>query len=73
MTAKVLRQFLADHWGKVLGGLIGLIIGLSIILFGFWQSVLLFICIVLGVYLGKMFDRHEGLQKFLQRVWPDSD
>lgn len=73
MTGKVMRQFLAEHWGKVLGGLLGLIIGLSIILFGFWQSVLLFLCIILGVYLGKTFDRHEGLQKFLQRVWPDSD
>ncbi|EEG78327.1 DUF2273 domain-containing protein [Dethiobacter alkaliphilus] len=73
MNSKVLRQFLSDHWGKVVGGLIGLIIGLSIILFGFWRSVLLFTCIALGIYLGRMFDRHEGLQNFLQRVWPDSD
>ncbi|MCW3490271.1 DUF2273 domain-containing protein [Dethiobacter alkaliphilus] len=73
MSSKVLRQFLSDHWGKVVGGLIGLIIGLSIILFGFWRSVLLFTCIALGIYLGRMFDRHEGLQNFLQRVWPDSD
>lgn len=73
MNAKALRQLLAEHWGKALGGLIGLLIGLTIIIFGFWRSLLLFVCIALGIYLGKMFDRHEGLQNVLQRFWPDRD
>ena len=73
MNARVLRQFLNDHWGKVVGGLIGLTVGLTVIVFGFWRSLLLFACIGIGIYLGKMFDRHEGLQNVLQRFWPDSD
>ena len=73
MTAKAIRQFLTEHWGKVLGGSIGLLIGLTMIIFGFWRSMLLFVCVALGIYLGKMFDRHEGLQNLLQRFWPDSD
>ncbi|GFP31354.1 hypothetical protein HKBW3S42_00729 [Candidatus Hakubella thermalkaliphila] len=73
MSAKIMRQLLAEHWGKVLGGLTGLFIGLSIITFGLWRSLLLFLFIALGVFLGKRYDRHEGLQKVRQRIWPDSD
>ncbi|MBS3887153.1 MAG: DUF2273 domain-containing protein [Dethiobacter sp.] len=73
MSAKTMRQLLAEHWGKVLGGLTGLAVGLSIITFGLWRSLLLFMCIALGVFLGKLYDRHDGLQKILQRIWPDSD
>ncbi len=73
MSAKIMRQLLAEHWGKVLGGLAGLFVGLSIINFGLWRSLLLFLCIALGVFLGKLYDRHEGLQKIRQHIWPDSD
>jgi uncharacterized membrane protein len=73
VSAKAFRQFLSEHWGKVLGGVIGLLIGLTIIIFGFWRSMLLFGCVALGIYLGRMFDRHDGLQNLLHRFWPDSD
>jgi len=73
VSTKTMRQLLAEHWGKVLGGLFGLAVGLSIITFGLWRSLLLFICIALGVYLGKLYDSHDGLQKILQRIWPESD
>ncbi|GFP40750.1 hypothetical protein HKBW3S47_02447, partial [Candidatus Hakubella thermalkaliphila] len=36
-------------------------------------SLLLILFIALGVFLGKRYDRHEGLQKVRQRIWPDSD
>ncbi|HZK25858.1 MAG TPA: DUF2273 domain-containing protein [Oscillospiraceae bacterium] len=73
MPAKTLRQFIVEHWGKILGGALGLIVGLCILLLGFWRSVLLFLCIAVGVYLGRLFDRHEGIQGILQRIWPDND
>jgi len=68
-----MRRLLAEHWGKVLGGLFGLAVGLSIITYGLWRSLLLFLCIALGVSLGKLYDSHDGLQKILQRIWPDGD
>lgn len=73
MTKQVLRQFLAEHWGKVIGGLLGLVVGLAIILFGFWRTLFIFFCIALGTYAGKLFDRNERLQGLLNRFWPDSD
>lgn len=73
MSTKSFRQFVADHWGKILGGALGLVVGLCILIFGFWRSVLLFLCIAVGVYLGRLLDRHEGLQGILQRIWPDNE
>lgn len=73
VSANTMRRLLAEHWGKVLGGLIGFTIGILIITVGFWRSMLLFVCIALGVFLGKLYDRHDGLQAVLQRIWPDSD
>jgi uncharacterized membrane protein len=73
MTRHIFRQFVAEHWGKILGGLAGLIIGMVFIIFGFWRSLFIFFCVVLGVYLGRMLDRNESMRSLLQRFWPDSD
>jgi len=73
MTQQTMRQFVAHHWGKIIGGLIGLKIGLAVILFGFWRTVFIMLCVALGIYIGRLFDRSEGLRSMLNRFWPDSD
>jgi uncharacterized membrane protein len=73
VTRKVFRQFVAEHWGKIIGGLAGLIVGLVFIIFGFWRSLFIFLCVGLGVYLGMILDRNESLRGLLQRIWPDGD
>jgi uncharacterized membrane protein len=73
VTRKVFRQFVAEHWGKIVGGLAGLIVGLVFIIFGFWRSLFIFLCVGLGVYLGMILDRNESLRGLLQRIWPDGD
>ena len=73
MTRQAMRQFVAEHWGKITGGLIGLTVGLCIIVFGFWQSFFIFLCVGLGVFIGRLFDRSEGLRSILNRFWPDRD
>ncbi len=73
MTRQAMRQFVAEHWGKIAGGLIGLAVGLCVILFGFWQSVFILLCVGLGVFIGRLFDRNESLRSILNRFWPDRD
>ena len=73
MTRQVFRQFVTEHWGKIIGGLAGLIIGLVFIIFGFWRSLFIFLCVGLGIYLGMILDRNESLRGLLQRIWPDGD
>jgi uncharacterized membrane protein len=66
-----MRQFVAEHSGKIVGGLIGLMIGFCVLVFGFWQSLFLFFCAILGVIAGCLFDRGERLRKILNRFWPE--
>lgn len=73
MTRNVFRQFVSDNWGKLLGGLAGLVVSLVFILFGFWRSLFIFLCVALGIYFGRLLDRNEGIRGLLQRFWPDSD
>ncbi len=73
MTRQFFHQFLAEHWGKIICGLAGLIIGLTLVVFGFWKSLLIFFFVALGVFVGRMLERNENLRGVLQRFWPDSD
>jgi len=73
MTSQEMRRKVSEHWGKIAGGLLGLTVGLSIIAFGFWRSVFIFLCVGLGVLAGRQFDRSEGLRGILNRLWPDRD
>lgn len=73
MSKQILRQFLAEHWGKVVGGLAGLLVGLVFVIFGFWRSLVIFTFVILGVYLGKTLDRNDSLRGLFQRFWSDSD
>jgi uncharacterized membrane protein len=73
LSKQILRQFLAEHWGKVVGGLAGLLVGLVFVIFGFWRSLVIFTFVILGVYLGKTLDRNDSLRGLFQRFWSDSD
>ncbi len=53
---EIIRELLETHRGKVLGAIFGLIIGLLIIVFGFWKTVFIIFCILIGYFLGKRFD-----------------
>jgi len=53
---EIIQELLETHRGKVLGAIFGLIIGLLIIVFGFWKTVFIIVCILIGYFLGKRFD-----------------
>ncbi len=73
MAKQIYRQFLAEHWGKILGGLAGLLVGLVVVIFGFWRSLIIFTFVVLGIYAGRLLDRNDSLRNLFQRFWSDSD
>lgn len=53
---EIVEELLETNRGKVLGAIIGLSAGLLIMKFGFWKTVFIVLCILLGFYLGKRFD-----------------
>jgi len=71
LAKQVCRQFLAEHWGKIAGGLAGLLVGLVFAVFGLWRSLIILAFVILGVYLGMMLERNDSLRRLLERFWSD--
>lgn len=57
---EIIQDLLATNRGKTLGAALGLAVGLLIILFGFWKTIFVAICILIGYYLGKRLDDGDG-------------
>ena len=60
---------MSRHWGKVLGGLLGLIFAILVYAMGFWWAVFVFFCVALGIFLGWRLDLSGGLSKLLERFF----
>ncbi len=62
-------RVLNEHWGKVLGGVVGLIIALLLVIFGFWRGLFIIICVLAGVYVGSRYEKSEEVRDFFRRLW----
>lgn len=60
---------LAEHPGKLIGTSFGLGFGLLFILIGLWRSLILIAFVVVGFFLGKRYDEHQDLGKWLERFF----
>ncbi|MEW5785644.1 MAG: DUF2273 domain-containing protein [Bacillota bacterium] len=60
---------MSKHWGKVLGGLLGLIFAILVITLSFWWAVFIFFCVAIGVFVGWRMDLSDGLRSVLERLF----
>jgi uncharacterized membrane protein len=64
---RLIQFLLSENTGKKVGALIGLVVGLSIVLFGFLSTLLIAICMFVGGIIGKsMDDNYSGVDGFKQ-------
>lgn len=47
---------ISRNWGKLFGALLGLIVGIIIIRFGFWKAIFLVLCLGFGYFVGSRLD-----------------
>lgn len=59
----------SKHWGKFLGGLLGLIFAMLVIKYGFWLSIFIYLCIGLGLLIGWRLDVNKNIGRFLNRLF----
>jgi len=64
---------ISKHWGKILGGLLGLIFALLVINYGFWWSVFIFICIGIGLLIGWKLDLDNDIGASIKRIFTKKD
>lgn len=55
-----IRNQLKNHHKRSIGIILGLIISLSIVNFGFFKTLFVIICMGIGLYLGNNFDNDES-------------
>ncbi|WP_366922481.1 DUF2273 domain-containing protein [Metallumcola ferriviriculae] len=65
---EIIAELWNNHRGKFLGIIIGLTFGLLTALVGFWQTLFISICIVIGYLIGKRMDENESFREILERI-----
>ncbi len=63
-------DLLAKHWGKVLGGFLGLVVGVIFLKYGFLRTVFLLLMVAGGIYLGgRRLDGSIAWRNFFKSLW----
>ncbi len=66
-----LSQFIYQNRRKIIGALVGLIIGILILTIGFFKTLLLCLTTLLGYYFGMRWRFEEDLKDFVLRIIPE--
>ncbi len=61
--------FISQHWGKILGGLIGLLFAILVLNYGFLSSVFIFACMGAGLFIGWRLDLGKGLGNLFNNLF----
>ncbi len=69
MWEKFITHVLEYHRGKAIGIIAGLIAGILIVVYGFWKTLLIILCIVIGYGIGKSLDENGRVDEWVQRVF----
>lgn len=55
----------------IIGGTLGFILGLFLILFGFWKTLFVFVLTGAGYYIGKKYlNNKDDLKELLDKILP---
>lgn len=71
MWEKIFLLIIEEHRGKAIGILMGLVAGILVISYGFWRTLFIIFCIVLGYFIGKRIDESQGLDHWLKQMFRD--
>lgn len=62
------NSFFHKHPALVLGTLVGLLIGLIFLVFGFWKTLIFVVIVAIGVFIGFMLDGDGKVREQLSRL-----
>ncbi len=63
-------NYLATKKGRLMGVLVGILLGFAIMKYGFWKTLFIMICAGLGYFIGKRIDDQRGFEDILEQVLP---
>lgn len=71
MLEKILVYIIQEHRGKAIGILMGLAASILFISFGFWRSIFIIFCIVLGYFIGKRIDENKSFDSWIKQMFKE--
>lgn len=71
MWDKLIEMIITEHRGKVIGIVLGLLAAIMIITYGFWKSLFIIFCIVVGYVIGKRIDEHKNFSSLINKFLND--
>lgn len=66
----MISKLFEEHPGITIGVLIGLILGIIFLLFGFWKTIIFCLFIVIGLYIGMKFDADKKFKDIIEELLP---
>ncbi len=70
-----MEAFFTEHFKGKIGLIIGMLIGIAVLVFGFWKTVFVLICGCAGLYIGTKMEKEEDWMRkvlsSLQNRLPD--
>ena len=71
MIEKFIQFLLSEDTGKRVGMLIGFVVGLSIVIFGLTETLIITSCMLLGTIIGMFMDRNysglDGVKRLFRK------
>jgi uncharacterized membrane protein len=71
MWEKFLAYILQEHRGKTMGIVLGLIASIIFISYGFWRSLFVIFCIIVGYIIGKKIDENKSFDSWLKQMFKE--
>jgi uncharacterized membrane protein len=71
MWKDYLIDIFLNNRGKCIGVLIGLLIAVLSLTIGFFKTLFVVICLLLGYYIGKKIDNKESIIEIIERILPN--
>ena len=63
-----LVDFLLNNFGKILGTFSGFILGVFLLTLGFFKTLLLSLCMIIGYFFGKKIDNKEKIEEYVIKL-----
>jgi uncharacterized membrane protein len=71
MWKETLLVFFNNNRGKCIGTTIGFLIAVFSLIIGFFKTMFVVICMLLGYYIGKKSDNKESIIEVIERILPN--
>lgn len=73
MLEKIVLYLMEEHRGKTIGILLGLIASILFIAYGFWRTIFIIVCILLGYFIGREIDQNKNWDQWIQQIFRKRD